>query len=275
MGLAAIGAAEVSKDAIQRILAPTADYVGAGVLSGTKATVNTVRVLAISVRRLGRRLETDGRVPPRVMREVLDQAPFCDDELTAEYIGGILASSYGPNTRDDRGVTLMTTIRRLSTYSIRMHYICYRDHFRLFPGPLPQIPVFESLPNTMVAIDLRVFANFPGFRAAMDLSADEDIYQIYLHGHHALGREDLLSGGPMGDAAFLTESLRQKSQANYAFDSDGFVYKNTMAGEELFVWGLGKGSSYDTMRTDIGLDIELNDVAPSGFVRLADLLQDS
>jgi hypothetical protein len=277
MGLAAIGAAEISKDAIQRILAPTADYVGAGVLTGTKATVNIVRVLASAVRRLGPRLEVEGQVPPRVMREVLDQAPFCDDELTAEYIGGILASSYGTKPRDDRGVALMATIRRLSTYSIRMHYICYREHRRLFPGPLPVKPLYDSLPNTVVAIDLRIFANFSGFRAAMDLSAAEDTHQIYFHGFYALGREDLLNMGSMGDPAFLAESLRAKSGDAYEFDTDGFVYQTTMAGEELFAWGLGQGGMDKANRLndrDVDLHVELAEVAPGNFVRLAELRQD-
>lgn len=44
-GLAVLGVSSATKDAIQKILAPTADYVGAGVLSGAKAGVNLARVL--------------------------------------------------------------------------------------------------------------------------------------------------------------------------------------------------------------------------------------
>jgi hypothetical protein len=274
-GLAALGAAEVSKDAIQRILAPTADYVGAGILNGAKATVNTVRVLAIGVMRLGRRIESDGRVPPRVMREILDQAPFCDDELTAEYLGGILASSYSNRSRDDRGVALIAAIRRLSTYSIRMHYVCYREFASLFPRPLPQKPVFDSLPNTAAAIDLRIFANFTGFQSAMDLTPEEDLYKIYFHGSEALARENLLTTGNMGDAAFLKESIRAREGDEYEFDGEGFIYQTTMAGDELFSWGSGLGGSeFSNLAPGDkgqGLGMHLDEVAPSNFVRLSDL----
>src|SRR5215475_2235072 len=131
-GLAILGTAEVSKDAIQRILAPSADYIGAGVLQGTKATVNVARVLAAAARRLGSRLNQPGSVPPRVLKNVLDDAPWIDDELMAEYQGGLLASSFGENGRDDRAVALQAVLRRLSTYALRTHYVCYVGYYLAF-----------------------------------------------------------------------------------------------------------------------------------------------
>lgn len=35
----------------------------------------------------------DGRVSPRVLRKVLQEGSFIEDELAAEYLGGVLASS--------------------------------------------------------------------------------------------------------------------------------------------------------------------------------------
>src|SRR5262245_1155081 len=164
-GLAILGTAEVSKDAVQRLLAPTADYIGAGVLQGTKAVVNTLRVFVNAARIMGPRIDEPGRVPPRVMREILDQAPFCEDELTAEYLGGILASSYSEILRDDRGVTLLNTLKRLSTYAVRTHYVCYREYCRLYQGNLTLTEAIEGsgLPNRRIAEDTRVLATKRGY----------------------------------------------------------------------------------------------------------------
>jgi hypothetical protein len=279
-GLALLGTAQVSKDAVQRLLAPTADYIGAGILQGTKAVVNTVRVLANAVKRLGPRLYAQGQAPPRVMREILDQAPFCDDELIAEYLGGILASSYTDVGRDDRGVALLATLKRLSTYAVRTHYICYREYCDKFWGRLTYKPVLDGadLPNTMIAEDTRMFATKQGYATAMNIGENEDYSHIWSHSAEALRREQLLKLGPMGDAAFLSEVISQQEERPHKTVDDGFVYETTLAGGELFLWGIGRGdlgSWLDPLLVEAreDLDVSVPEVSDAdGFRPLRDLL---
>src|SRR5439155_6797881 len=82
--------------------------------------------------KLGPGIDAPGAVPPRVLKEVLDEGSFCDDELTAEYFGGILASGRSPNGRDDRAASYLRLTAELSTYQIRFHYIAYTLFRRLF-----------------------------------------------------------------------------------------------------------------------------------------------
>jgi hypothetical protein len=42
---------------------------------------------------------------PKVIKAILDDGSFCDDELTASYFGGVLASSKTEVGCDDRGAT--------------------------------------------------------------------------------------------------------------------------------------------------------------------------
>jgi hypothetical protein len=48
-----------------------------------------------------------GRVPPKVLRDVLYHGYVREDELSAQYFGGVLASSLSGINRDDRGSSLI------------------------------------------------------------------------------------------------------------------------------------------------------------------------
>ena len=121
-GLALFG----SKDLIIKLLGPTADYLGGGLRDYTKkGCENISRVFAVAIRTLGPKVEEKGQIPPKVLKEVLNQGYFCEDQLAAEYLGGVLASSRTEVGRDDRGATILGVIGRLSSYQIRCHYLFY------------------------------------------------------------------------------------------------------------------------------------------------------
>lgn len=126
-GLIALG---TSAPLALKILGPTADYLGDGLQSWTERRVQNVRrIFEIAGRRLGdENLSRDGTVSPRILKAVLDEGSYWDDELGAEYFGGILASSRNEIGRDDRGATLAALVGRLrpincvvTTCSIRVH----------------------------------------------------------------------------------------------------------------------------------------------------------
>ena len=84
------------------------------------------RVFAHAERKLGpEQLEAPGAVPPRVLKGVLEEGSFCEDEVMAEYLGGVLASSRSEVSVDDRGTALLAVISGLSTYQLRTHYTMY------------------------------------------------------------------------------------------------------------------------------------------------------
>lgn len=125
-GLAALGSAQVSKDALGKMLGPTAEYIGEGVRSWSeRRTENVQRVFAVAHRRLGDGINRPGAVPPRVLKAVLDEAQVADDELVAEYLGGVLVSSRSEVGRDDRAASIARLVSGLSSYAIRTHYVLY------------------------------------------------------------------------------------------------------------------------------------------------------
>jgi len=79
-------------------------------------------------------MDAPGGVPPRVLKAVLDDGSYIDDELAAEYVGGVLASSRSEVSRDDRGVYWLSLVASMSTYQLRAHYVLYTITRQLLQG---------------------------------------------------------------------------------------------------------------------------------------------
>ena len=118
VGLGAV-AAYLGKDGIQKLLGPTADYLGQGLRDFTEKRVQTSgQIFQIAESKLGTKLDTPGEVPPKVLKAVLDEGSFSNDSLAVEYLGGILASSRTEHGRDDRGARIAKVMDALSTYGL-------------------------------------------------------------------------------------------------------------------------------------------------------------
>ncbi len=164
-GLALFGPAQLAS----RLLGPTADYIGEGIKEFTARRVENVkRIAKYSIRMLGPRLEEPGSVPPRILRAVLDDGSFVDDELTAQYYGGVLASSRVSNARDDSSIVYTSILSRMSTYQIRTHYILYVIAQSVDP---PQFNAVDPSNWDM----LRYRLTLDEYQRAMDLTAEEEV----------------------------------------------------------------------------------------------------
>ena len=68
----------------------------------------------------------DGKIPNlRVTRDVFWNGAFTDDEVCAEYFGGILASSRTDDGKDDSCIQFVDVIKSLSAKQLRLHYVIY------------------------------------------------------------------------------------------------------------------------------------------------------
>ncbi len=167
-GLTVLGTALGSKDLVAKILGPTAEYLGAGMRDWTERRVkNLGRVFENAKERLGDKIDSPGAVPPKVLKGILEAAPFCDDELGAEYFGGVLASSRSEVGRDDRGAAFLALIERLSTYQIRSHYFFYTVIRVLYEGLTENLSVNEGRSR------LKTFVPLEAYRFAMEFGDKE------------------------------------------------------------------------------------------------------
>jgi hypothetical protein len=63
----------------------------------------------------------------RVTRDVLWNGAFTEDEVCAEYFGGILAASRSEDGKDDSAIQFVDVIKSLSAKQLRLHYVIYHS----------------------------------------------------------------------------------------------------------------------------------------------------
>ena len=243
IGLSAV-AAYAAKDVVTRLLGPTADYLGAEMQQFTQRRLETIgRILRNAADKAQDRLDEPGAVPPRVLRSIVNEGSFQDDELTVEYFGGVLASSRTAISRDDRATIFTDLISRLSTYQIRTHYIAYSIlHDLLINRPVSPYSNFVSSIST-ISIPWTVYLE------GMNFTAEEkkQLRSIMEHTSWGLKKEDLVTGFRYGADIELFPDL-----------GDAIVFTPSTAGVELFLraHGIKFNSAGDILSRHLRLTVE-------------------
>lgn len=220
-GLAVFGAAKM----VEKLLGPTASYIGEGVRDwAAKRTENVKNIFENAAGKLGDKIEEEGHIPPRVLKEILDEGSYSDDFISVEYFGGVLASSRTGIDWDDRGKYFASLIGRMSTYHLRAHYVFYHVFKREFNGNEFNIGLSTDADN------MGVFISMNCFKEAMDLEDEENFYPILQSCISVLVKEDLLGMHHCyGDIDFM------KTQYKGATEAGIIVYPSTL-GTSLFMW---------------------------------------
>lgn len=228
IGLGAV-AAYLSKDGISKILGPTADYLGEGLVNFTKKRVETVgKIFQTAESRLGDGISKPGSVPPKVLKAVLDDGSYSNDELAIEYLGGILASSRTDMGRDDRGARMAKIVDALSTYQLRTHYLIYTTIKHLFSGSGLSLNM-EDRPK------MQIFIPFAGYSAAMDFSETESsqIPSLLSHIFFGLHADNLIEGH------FQYGDMISMKKVFAGANDSGILCQPSALGAELFLWAFG------------------------------------
>jgi hypothetical protein len=234
-GLTILGTAIGSAKLLEKMLGPTAEYIGGGIRSWTERRVNNVsKIFTIAKEKLGDRIEEPGLIPPRVLKEILDEGSFCEDSLTAEYFGGVLASSRSEIKRDDRGKSLAALVARLSVYQVRSHYLVYRAIHDRFKGQ-------DFFFNVDDRENLAVFLPFSSYFHSMDFTQEEMDQAVILLNHSFFG---LTKEGLIGNFFYgRVEKLEKMLGKDYNFPEEGGIWVLPSAlGVELFLWAHGQGN---------------------------------
>jgi hypothetical protein len=230
-GLTVLGTALGSKDLVVKILGPTAEYLGAGMGNWTEHGVrNLGRVFEKATKKLGDQIDRPGAVPPKVLKRILEDAPFCDDELGAEYFGGVLASSRSDVGRDDRGAAFSALVGRLSTYQIRSHFFLYKMVRGLYEGLTENLGMVEGRQR------LKTFVPMSSYSVAMEFDNKENLVTILNHVMFGLSRESLIVG------EFLFGKPEHLKSRYDGVDVPGILFSPSALGVELFLWAHGRGN---------------------------------
>ncbi len=247
--LGALGgaASEISKSGLaEKLLGPTAEYLGQHLRDMVERRLtNTGKIFQVAERRLGSRINNEGNVHPKVLKGILDDGSYAEDELAAEYFGGILASSRSGVSRDDRGAYFCSLVGRLNTYQLRSHYIFYS----LFKAGYEdgEFNLTNDTDNRSVA----AYISWKSYLEGMEFVEDEEFNAILGNIFFGLHREDLIGIFAYGNDA-----------STHPFSSSpgpGIIVSPSALGAELFLWahGLGNVASARFFHPDIQIQGEM------------------
>jgi hypothetical protein len=245
----------VGKPLIDKLLGPTAEYLGGGTQHLVQRSAeNIAKVIDIAIHKAGRRLDDEGQVSPKILKAVVDNAAYNEDQLTAEYYGGVLASSRTSINRDDRGALITRLIGSLSTYQLRAHYIFYSIFFRLMKGSTKNLGINIER-NTV-----RIYIPMTSFYLAMDMSEKENFTMIL--GHIMTG----LSGQNLIDAPYASgnaETLK-RLHPELTNGTQGIIFQPHLPGIELFLWAQGRGDllAHNVLTTDFTPEFDEGVILP-------------
>jgi len=226
-GLAVIG----SKDILVKILGPTADYVGGEVKNLVqKCNLNLDNIFIKAQKKLGPRIDEPGTVSVRVLKNVIDEGRFCEDSIVADYYGGVLASSKSEIDRDDRGVAVLATIKSLSVYQLRLHYLFYSIVYNIYNGKGKSLGTDRAQMSVYIPVSV--------YQQAMEFSAHEDPSTILIHSVEGLVRSGLVEMNyNYGGKEYVAKTFAAATEA-------GLIMAPNVRGAEVFLWGQGiKGAT--------------------------------
>jgi hypothetical protein len=114
------------KELIVKLLGPTADYLGqSSRFLVEKGIGNVDRMLKYAISKSGKNIDDGGQVPPRILKDIIGEAAYCENEFMSEYYGGLLAASRTENSNDDKTVSFTKLVGSMSTMQVRAHYVIY------------------------------------------------------------------------------------------------------------------------------------------------------
>jgi hypothetical protein len=218
--------AYASKDLVAKLLGPSAEYVG-GEVKGLveKCNVNLGDIFNKAGRKAADTLDDGSQVNPRVLKSVISEGSFCDDDTLKEYYAGILAASRTQDRTDDIGVSILDVLKSLSVYQVRLHYLFYHEFHRLYSTNMANLGDGIERSKRKLYIPLSTLASA--------LKPSRDIESLIIHTISGLIKHDLLGvTWQFGMQEHLKKMYAEASQP-------GIVIGPTLSGIELFLWANG------------------------------------
>lgn len=249
-GLTILGGAIGGAKVAEKVLGPTAEYIGDGLKTWTQRRVqNVANVFEIAAKLLGPKLDQPGAVPPKVLKEVIDQASSNDDRLAGEYFGGVLASSRTEVSRDDRGARFISLIGSLTSYQLRTHYLLYSGFKAAFNGTALN-PLSSADRNK-----LKIFTSFIEYVGAMDFTEKESADALVSHAFFGLNRDGLIENFVFGSVETVRSLVPNANEP-------GIAVIPTVSGFELFLWAHGLGEKSAREFFNVGTVFEVDTTIP-------------
>lgn len=232
IGLGAI-VAYLSKDGIQKLLGPTAEYLGDGLRNLAKKRVETIgKIFSSAHNRIEQTIDIEAAVPPKLLKHIINDGSFADSDIEIEYLGGILASSRTTESRDNRAIRFAKILDGMSNYQIIAHYLIYRTMHNIFPG-------MSGVARKETRDKLGVFVEFSSFVDSMKMNEHELNMLDTLTSHIFFG----LAKDGLIDSPFAYGNKDRMQKYHSDIEEGGVYWRPSATGIELFLWAFGEGNA--------------------------------
>lgn len=228
---------------------------------------NVKRVSEVTVTKLGSRVDEPGELPARALLKAFEEAAISDDEIVAEYLGGVLASDREEGGSDDRGVSWTALIGRMSSDQLRLHYMLYATLHELSKGSelnLGEERERRKLKSYAGIGDLLVSCNWWDPKSKETSQAPLEIFAEAFDGLH---REKLV------DDAYQFGGLDFIQNEAPGVEDAGLIWQPSLPGIRLYLWGHGQGHRNPNAFVEESLDTPThgNFVLPENAYLTSDL----
>lgn len=231
-GLTILGTAIGGAKVVEKILGPTSEYIGEQIKEWAEKKVqNTANIFKNAEKKLGESINSAGTVSPKVLKGILEDGAWCEEELQVEYFGGVLASSRSGISRDDRGAYFTSLISRLTTYQLRTHYLLYMCLKNNFDGMKMNVGHNEDRNKMQMFIPMATYIK------AMDFTDEElpNLANLMSHTMFGLVKEDIIGQHfNYGNVDYLKKFYKEAP-------TTGILFNPTSLGVELMMWAYGYG----------------------------------
>ena len=205
----------IASSLLVRVLGTSADAVDEALRRYTAYQLRNVERILQRADAKSRSAEESSSVSLRVAHVLLEDGSYCDDELMADYLGGLLAGSRTPEGRDDRAVAWSKVLTSLSSLQVRAHYLLYRE--------------WAARLRTVAVYELGVDAG--RMQATMEVASSE--FVKFLVAESEVDENDAISHaiGGLARVGLLEDK--------YLYNNDAVRVVPSIMGIELYGWAQG------------------------------------
>ena len=136
--IVAAAIAYASTGGIEKLLGPSFEYMGEGLRNtieklNVSAKENIGKIIGKAINKKSSQLDEDGRVNPRIIKDIVIEGAFCDTNILQEYYSGILIGARTIDG-DDSDIFYLNIVKGLSTDQLRLHYVIYSKFLNTYKG---------------------------------------------------------------------------------------------------------------------------------------------
>ena len=177
-----------------KVFGPTLDAIGTDL---SKAYAKGVALLVSKATAKVANADDGQQVNLRVARDVLWNGGLSEDEVCAEYFGGILASARSPDGKSDAVLHFVDTIKSMSSKQLLLHYLIYGALQRRLNADRPDLNI--ALGSELAAEEVAIFGS-EAARRGIDTGPDLSVlHRVGVIGNYGYGSADVVSSGANDD----------------------------------------------------------------------------